>query len=130
MIYNILFAVVGIGLVAFGLSLAKLGNRVDSWILEMLNHSKRINDLYNRHRGNDKRLNEAFKRIQELEERLEAHAAELTEHHNKIDTLEINGTVYEGLFEQQGLWGEETAEHSDDVGALEFPDPEDEEIII
>ena len=130
MIYNILFAIVGIGLVAFGLSLVKLGNRVDSWVLEMLNHSKRINDLYNRHRDNDKRLTEAFKRIQELEDRLEAHAAELTEHHNKIDTLEINGSVYEGLFEQQGLWGEETAEHSDDVGALEFPDPEDEEIII
>lgn len=105
MIYDILFAVVGIGLIAFGLSLIKLNGLVESWILEMLNHSKRINDLYNRHRDNDKRLNEAFKRIQELEERLEAHAAELTEHHNKIDTLEINGSVYESLFEQQGLWG-------------------------
>ena len=90
MIYNILFAVVGVGLIALGLSLVKLGGRVDSWVLEMLNHSKRINDLYNRHRDNDKRLNEAFKRIQEIEDRLEAHAAELTEHHNKIDTLEIN----------------------------------------
>ena len=67
------------------------------------------------------RLDEAFKRIQELEDRLEAQAAELTEHHNKIDTLEINGSVYESIFEQQGLWGEE---------APELPDPEDEEIII
>lgn len=107
MIYNILFAVVGVGLIAFGISLAKLSGRVDSWILEMLNHSRRINDLYNLHRDNDKRLSRAFKRIQELEDRLEAHAAELTEHHNKIDTLEINGSVYEGLFEQQGLWGED-----------------------
>lgn len=110
MIYDILFAVVGIGLIAFGLSLVKLGGRVDSWVLEMLNHSKRINDLYNRQRDNDKRLTEAFKRIQELEERLEAQSAELTEHHNKIDTLEINGSVYESLFEQQGLWGESKEE--------------------
>ena len=107
MIYNILFAVVGVGLVAFGLSLMKLDGRVESWIHEMLNHSKRINDLYNRNRDNNKRLTEAFKRIQELEDRLEAHATELTEHHNKIDTLEINGSVYESLFEQQGLWGGE-----------------------
>lgn len=109
MIYDILFAICGIGLIALGLSLFKLDTRVESWVLVMLSHSKRI---------------------QELEDRLEAHAAELTEHHNKIDTLEINGSVYEGLFEQQGLWGEETAEHSDGSEALEFPDPEDEEIII
>lgn len=106
MIYDILFAVVGVGLIAFGLSLVKLGGRIDSWVLGMLNHSKRINDLYNHQRDNDKRFTEAFKRIQELEDRLEAHATELTEHHNKIDTLEINGSVYESLFEQQGLWGE------------------------
>ena len=132
MIYDILFAVCGIGLIALGLSLAKLGGRVDSWVLEMLNHSKRINDLYNRQRDNDKRLTEAFKRIQVLEERLEAQAAELTEHHNKIDTLEINGSVYEGLFEQQGLWlSRETVENLDNLEKIpEFPDPEDEEIII
>lgn len=110
MIYDILFAVVGIGLIALGLSLVKLSGRVDSWVLEMLNHSKRINDLYNRQRNNDKRLTEAFKRIQELEERLEAQSEELTEHHNKIDTLEINGSCYEALFEQQGLWGESKEE--------------------
>lgn len=82
MIYNILFAVCGIGLIALGLSLFKLDTRVESWVIVMLSHSKRI---------------------QELEDQLEAHAAELTKHHNKIDTLEINGSVYEGLFEQQGL---------------------------
>lgn len=71
MIYNILFAVVGIGLIAFGLSLAKLGNRVDSWVREMSNHSKRINDLYKCNRDVNKRLNGAFKRIQALEDRLE-----------------------------------------------------------
>lgn len=75
MIYDILFAVCGIGLIALGLSLFELDTRVESWVLVMLSHSKRI---------------------QELEDRLEAHAAELTEHHNKIDTLEIN----EGLFER------------------------------
>ena len=130
MIYDILFAVCGIGLIALGLSIMKLYNLVDSWMAETLHQTKLINDLYASRKDDNNRLNEAFKRIQELEERLEAHAAELTEHHNKIDTLEINGTVYEGLFEQQGLWGEETAEHSDSSEALEFPDPEDEEIII
>ena len=95
MIYDILFAVCGIGLIALGLSLVKLGGRVDCWILD-----------------DNAQLGEAFKRIQELEDRLEAHAAELTEHHNKIDTLEINGTVYESLFEQQGLWGENSQEPS------------------
>lgn len=86
MIYNILFAITGIGLIALGLSLFKLDCKVESWILEQLSQ---------------------IKRIHELEDRLEAHAAELTEHHNKIDTLEINGGIYEGLFEQQGLWGSE-----------------------
>lgn len=107
MIYNILFAVVGIGLIAFGLSLVKLDGRVDSWMMEVLHNVKLINDIDNRQTDNDKRLDEAFKRIQDLEDRLEAQGAELTEHHNKIDTLEINGTIYESLFEQQGLWGED-----------------------
>lgn len=102
MIYDILFAVCGVGLIALGLSLVNLGGRVDSWILEQFSQ---------------------IKRIRALEERLEAHAAELTELHNKIDTLEINGGIYEGLFEQQGLWGENSE-------VPEFPDPEDEGIII
>lgn len=106
MIYDILFAVCGAGLIALGLSLVKLGERIDSWILDQLRQEKLINDLYIHRKDDNKRVDEAFQRIQELEERLEAHAAELTEHHNKIDTLEINGTVYESLFEQQGLWGE------------------------
>lgn len=110
MIYDILFAVCGIGLIALGLSIMKLYNLVDSWMAETLHQTKLINDLYASRKDDNHRLNEAFKRIQELEERLEAHAAELTEHHNKIDTLEINGTVYEGLFEQQGLWGESKEE--------------------
>lgn len=132
MIYNILFAVVGIGLIAFGLSLVKLGGRVDSWIIEVLHLTKLIDDLYARRKDDNKRLTEAFKRIQELEDRLEAHAAELTEHHNKIDTLEINGSIYEGLFEQQGLWlSKETVKHLDDLEKIpEFSDPEDEGIII
>ena len=110
MIYDILFAVCGVGLIALGLSLVKLDGRVDSWIREQWSQGKSINDLYARRKDDNKRLDEAFKRIQVLENRLEAHAAELTEHHNKIDTLEINGTVYESLFEQQGLWGESKEE--------------------
>ena len=131
MIYNILFAVVGVGLIALGLSLFKLSDRVDSWIREQWSQGKFINDLYIHRKDDNKRVDEAFKRIQELEDRLEAHAAELTEHHNKIDTLEINGSVYEGLFEQQGLWlSRGTVEHLANLEVPEFPDPEDEGIII
>jgi len=95
MIYNILFAVCGIGLIALGLSLFKVDTRVESWVVEVLHLTKLINDADNHRLEDNARVGEVFKRIQELEERLEAHAAELTEHHNKIDTLEIN----EGLFE-------------------------------
>lgn len=114
MIYDILFAVCGIGLIALGLSLFKLGDRVNCWIMEVQRLMKDITDIDNHRLDDNAQLGEALKRIQVLEERLEAQAAELTEHHNKIDTLEINGSVYEGLFEQQGLWGE----NSD---ATEFP---------
>lgn len=130
MIYDILFAICGIGLIALGLSLMKLDKLVESWMAEVLHLTKVINAVDRRQFEGSRRLDEAFERIQELEERLEAQSNELTRHHNKIDTLEINGSVYEALFEQQGLWGEETAEHSDGSEALEFPDPEDEEIII
>ena len=34
MIYDILFAVCGIGLIALGLSLFKLGDRVDCWFFD------------------------------------------------------------------------------------------------
>lgn len=125
MIYNILFAVVGIGLITVGVSLRNLDNLVESWVAEMLHLTKVINAVDRRQFEDSRRLDEAFKRIQELEDRLEAQAAELTEHHNKIDTLEINGTVYEDLFEQQGLWGE-----TENAEVPEFPDPEDEGIII
>lgn len=123
MSYNILFAVVGIGMIAFGVSLVKLDNLVKSWRVETLRLMKLLNDLDNKRFEDSCRLARAFQRIQDLEDRLEAQASELTEHHNKIDTLEINGGVYEGLFEQLGLWGE-------DSKAPEFPDPEDEGIII
>jgi hypothetical protein len=130
MIYDILFAVCGIGLIALGLSLVKLGGRVDHLQLDYIKHEKYFTNV-DWHRAEDLgKLADTNQRVQALEDRLEAHAAELTEHHNKIDTLEINGSVYESIFEQQGLWGEETAEHSDDVEALEFPDPKDEQIII
>ena len=123
MIYDILFAVCGIGLIALGLSLFKLNDRVDSWKPLMLQHEKTFTDI-EWHRVDDlNKLAALQQRVDILEERLEAQDAELTEHHNKIDTLEINGGIYEGLFEQQGLLGENSE-------ALEFPDPEDEGIII
>ena len=81
MTYNILFAVVGIGLIAFGLSLIKLNGLVDSWILNELNLAKRINDVDNHRLEDSCRLDEAFKRIQDLENRLEGMAA-------LVDTLE------------------------------------------
>lgn len=108
MIYDILFAVCGVGLIALGLSLIKLDKLTTSWAAEVLHLTKVINGVDRRRFDDAHRLDEAFKRIQELEERLEAQAAELTEHYNKIDTLEINGGIYEGLFEQQGLWGEDS----------------------
>ena len=105
--YNILFAIVGIGLIALGLSIWRIDGLVESWIAEVLHHTKLLNDIDDKRFKEACRLDRAFKRIQDLEERLEAQASELTEHHNKIDTLEINGSVYESLFEQQGLWGED-----------------------
>lgn len=106
MIYDILFAVCGIGLIALGLCLVKLGGRVDYLQLDYIKHEKYFTNV-DWHRAEDLgKLADTNQRVQALEDRLEAHAAELTEHHNKIDTLEMNGSVYESIFEQQGLWGE------------------------
>lgn len=102
----ICFLMIGINLIIIHSKLRAIDKLYTSWRAHTLHLEKLINDLYARRKDDNKRLDEAFKRIQELEDRLEAHAAELTEHHNKIDTLEINGSVYESLFEQQGLWGE------------------------
>lgn len=106
----ICFLMIGVNLIIIYSKLKaidKLDRLFVSWREHTLHLEKCINDLYVSQRDDVKNLNRAYKRIQELEDRLEAHAAELTEHHNKIDTLEINGAVYEGLFEQQGLWGED-----------------------
>lgn len=125
MIYYILFAIYSVGLIALGLSLYKTRDRVDVCISSIRRHERLFTDVDLRRTTDLCELDKAVERIQELENRLEAHAAELTEHHNKIDTLEINGTVYEGLFEQQGLRDKE-----EDSEPLEFLDPEDEGIII
>lgn len=106
MIYDILFAIIGIGLIALGLSLMKLNNLVEYLMARSLHHDKLFDDV-EWHRADDLgKLAALEQRVRTLEEQLEAQASELTEHHNKIDTLEINGSVYESLFEQQGLWGE------------------------
>lgn len=75
MTYNILFAVVGIGLIAFGLSLIKLNGLVDSWIVEVLRLTKLLNDLDHKRFEDSCRLDRAFKRIQDLENRLEGMGA-------------------------------------------------------
>lgn len=72
MIYNILFAVVGIGLIALGLSQFKLGDRVDCWIMEIASLMKNITDIDNHRLENSDRLGEAFKRIQDLEDKVKA----------------------------------------------------------
>lgn len=129
----ICFIMIGTNLIIIYGKLKSIDKLYTSWREHTLHLEKLINDLYARQRDDVKNLGRAFKRIQELEYRLEAHAAELTEHHNKIDKLEINGQCYEGLFEQQGLWGEskETVENLDNLEKIpEFPDPEDEGIVI
>ena len=75
MTYNILFAVVGIGLIAFGLSLIKLNGLVDSWIVEVLRLTKLLNDLDHKRFEDSCRLARAFERIQDLENRLEGLSA-------------------------------------------------------
>lgn len=72
MIYDILFAVVGIGLIAMGLSLFKLSDRVDCWVTEVMRLMKDITDIDNHRLDDNAQLGEAFKRIQALEERLYA----------------------------------------------------------
>ena len=75
MTYDILFAIVGIGLIAFGISLIKLGGRVDSWAMEVVRHTKLINDVDHKRFEDSCRLDRAFKRIQALEDRLEGMSA-------------------------------------------------------
>ncbi len=71
MIYNILFAIVGIGLITLGLSLMKLDNLVDSWRMETLRLMKLLNDLESKRFEDCCRLARAFERIQALEYRIE-----------------------------------------------------------
>ena len=71
MIYNILFAVFGIGLIALGFSMFKLDTRVESWIAEALHHTKLMNDIDHKRFEDSCRLARAFERIQALEYRIE-----------------------------------------------------------
>lgn len=71
MTYNILFAVVGIGLIALGLSLMKLDSLAESCMMETLHNAKLINDIDSKRSKDSCRLDEAFRRIQALEEQLE-----------------------------------------------------------
>lgn len=64
MIYNILFVIVGIGLIALGVRLAKLDTLVDSWKTETLRLMRLLNDLDNKRFEDSCRLAKAFQRIQ------------------------------------------------------------------
>lgn len=91
MIYDILFAVAGIGLIALGFSLFKLDTRVESWIAEVLHHTKLMNDIDNKRFEDSCRLSRAYQRIQALEDRLEGQEALAANLEDKIKALE--GTV-------------------------------------
>ena len=96
MTYDILFAVVGIGLIALGLSLFKLDAKVDSWITEVLRLMKLMND-WDDHRFTDNaRVSEAFKHIQALEDRLEGREALTAGLEEKIKALEETVEYLEG----------------------------------
>lgn len=72
MIYAILFAVCGVGLIAIGLSLVKLGGRVDHLQLDYIRHEKYFTNV-DWHRAEDLgKLVDTNQRIQALEERLYA----------------------------------------------------------
>ena len=71
MIYDILFAVVGIGLIAFGLSLMKLGGRVDYWEIRIDRHEQNFTNI-EWHRAEDLgKLADLQQRVDMLEKRLE-----------------------------------------------------------
>lgn len=86
--YDILLAVVGIGLIALGLSLFKLDSKVDSWVTEVIHQAKLINDLYNKRFEDSRRLAGAQDKIRALEERLEGQDILLARAQEKIRALE------------------------------------------
>lgn len=87
MIYSILFAICGIGLITLGLSLAKLDTLVDSWKMETVRLMGLLNDLGNKRFDDSCRLAKAFQRIQALEERVEALE-------KRVETLEEGSGEY------------------------------------
>lgn len=96
MTYDILFAVCSIGLIALGLSLFKLDTRVESWISEVLHHTKLMNDIDNKRFEDSCRLARAFERIQALEDRLEGQEALTAGLEDKIKALEETVEYLEG----------------------------------
>jgi len=94
MIHNILFAIVGIGLIALGLSLVKLDSLVESWRVEVLHHTKLLNDLDNKRFEDSCRLSRAYERIQVLEERLEGQEALTSELEKRVGALEEGSGEY------------------------------------
>lgn len=75
MIYNILFAIVGVGLIALGLSLVKLGGRVDYLQLDYIKHEKYFTNV-DWHRAEDLgKLADTNQRVQTLEDRLDGQEA-------------------------------------------------------
>lgn len=96
MIYDILFVVCGIGLIALGTSLMKLDTLVDSWKMETLRLMGLLNDLDNKRFEDSCRVAKAFQRIQALEERLESQEALTIGLDEKIKALEDTVEYLEG----------------------------------
>ena len=96
MIYAILFAIVGVGLIALGLSLVKLGGRVDYLQLDYIKHEKYFTNV-DWHRAEDLgKLADTNQRVRNLEERLEGQEALTVGLDEKIKALEETVECLEG----------------------------------
>ena len=96
MIYNVLFVIVGIGLIALGLSLMKLDRFTNSWVIEVLRHTKLLNDIDHKRFEDSCRLARAFERVKALEDRLEGQEALVANLEEKIKALEDTVEYLEG----------------------------------
>ena len=72
MIYDILFAVCGVGLIALGLSMVSFARQVDSWKIETVRLIGLHRNLDDKRFEDSCKLARAFQRIQALEEKVKA----------------------------------------------------------
>ena len=96
MIYDILFAVCGVGLIAVGFNLFKLDDRIGCWISSIRHHEKLFTDI-EWHRAEDLgKLADSNQRIKALEDRLEGQEALTVGLEEKIKALEETVEYLEG----------------------------------